>query len=214
MSSWLRLRGLGVVCGGAAGFRAAEPAAATCSGRRRDSWPRGARSRGPGRRAATGGLRSGRAARSRPARSRANRSSTSSRRRAARSIPARRRRASMDQRNETFVPHVLAITTGTVVDFPNSDRFYHNVFSLSKAGALRSRPLRGGTIQVGPVRSAGHRARVLRHSLAHERVHPGVQPPVLRDDRRRRPLPDRQRPAGHLQRRRVERGDGIGSQSR
>ena len=27
----------------------------------------------------------------------------------------------MDQRNETFVPHVLAITTGTIVDFPNSD---------------------------------------------------------------------------------------------
>jgi plastocyanin len=41
-------------------------------------------------------------------------------------------RATMDQRNETFVPHVLAITTGTVVDFPNSDRIYHNVFSLSK----------------------------------------------------------------------------------
>jgi plastocyanin len=41
-------------------------------------------------------------------------------------------RAVMDQRNETFVPHVLAVTAGTVVDFPNSDRIYHNVFSLSK----------------------------------------------------------------------------------
>src|SRR6266404_5397100 len=41
--------------------------------------------------------------------------------------------AVMDQRNETFVPHLLAITTGTTVDFPNSDKFYHNVFSLSKA---------------------------------------------------------------------------------
>jgi plastocyanin len=41
-------------------------------------------------------------------------------------------RAVMDQHNETFVPHVLAITTGTTVDFPNSDRVYHNVFSLSK----------------------------------------------------------------------------------
>jgi plastocyanin len=41
-------------------------------------------------------------------------------------------RAKMDQRNETFVPHVLAIMTGTTVDFPNSDAFYHNVFSLSK----------------------------------------------------------------------------------
>jgi plastocyanin len=42
-------------------------------------------------------------------------------------------RAVMDQRNETFVPHVLAVMTGTVVDFPNTDKTYHNVFSLSKA---------------------------------------------------------------------------------
>ena len=40
--------------------------------------------------------------------------------------------AILDQRNETFVPHVLAITTGTTVEFPNSDRIFHNVFSLSK----------------------------------------------------------------------------------
>jgi plastocyanin len=39
-------------------------------------------------------------------------------------------RATLDQRNETFVPHVLAITVGTTVDFPNSDNTYHNVFSL------------------------------------------------------------------------------------
>ena len=59
-------------------------------------------------------------------------------------------RAVMDQRNETFVPHVLAITTGTTVDFPNSDRIYHNVFSLSKItrfdlgryAAGHSRPVR------------------------------------------------------------------------
>jgi len=42
-------------------------------------------------------------------------------------------RAVMNQRNETFVPHLLAVTTGTIVDFPNGDPFYHNVFSLSKA---------------------------------------------------------------------------------
>jgi plastocyanin len=46
--------------------------------------------------------------------------------------PTETPRAVMDQRNETFVPHVLAIPTGTTVDFPNSDRIYHNVFSLSK----------------------------------------------------------------------------------
>jgi plastocyanin len=44
---------------------------------------------------------------------------------------APRTRERLDQRNETFVPHVLAIRTGTVVDFPNNDRIYHNVFSLS-----------------------------------------------------------------------------------
>jgi len=38
----------------------------------------------------------------------------------------------MSQTNETFVPHVLAIRVGTVVDFPNNDIIYHNVFSLSK----------------------------------------------------------------------------------
>jgi plastocyanin len=41
-------------------------------------------------------------------------------------------RATLDQKNEMFVPHLLAITVGTIVDFPNSDRTYHNVFSLSK----------------------------------------------------------------------------------
>ncbi len=41
--------------------------------------------------------------------------------------------ATMHQEHETFVPHVLAIRVGTVVDFPNDDQTYHNVFSLSKA---------------------------------------------------------------------------------
>ena len=41
-------------------------------------------------------------------------------------------RATLDQRNERFVPHVVAVTVGAVVDFPNNDRTYHNVFSLSK----------------------------------------------------------------------------------
>ena len=42
------------------------------------------------------------------------------------------RRARMDQRNETFLPHVLAVDAGASVDFPNNDSTYHNVFSLSK----------------------------------------------------------------------------------
>jgi len=42
-------------------------------------------------------------------------------------------RAVMDQRNETFLPRLLAVQTGTTVDFPNSDFTFHNVFSLSRA---------------------------------------------------------------------------------
>jgi plastocyanin len=40
-------------------------------------------------------------------------------------------RARLDQQHEQFVPHVLAITAGTTVDFPNNDLTFHNVFSLS-----------------------------------------------------------------------------------
>jgi plastocyanin len=41
-------------------------------------------------------------------------------------------RAVMDQRHQTFVPHVLAVTAGSSVHFTNSDDTYHNVFSFSK----------------------------------------------------------------------------------
>lgn len=37
--------------------------------------------------------------------------------------------AAMNQRNKTFVPHIIAIDVGTAVDFPNNDAIMHNVFS-------------------------------------------------------------------------------------
>src|SRR5580765_7167406 len=39
-------------------------------------------------------------------------------------------RVVLDQRNLMFSPHVLAVRVGTVVDFPNNDRVFHNVFSF------------------------------------------------------------------------------------
>jgi len=45
-------------------------------------------------------------------------------------------RVELHQQNETFVPHVLAITRGSTVDFPNDDPFFHNVFSLSSAASF------------------------------------------------------------------------------
>jgi plastocyanin len=41
----------------------------------------------------------------------------------------RAKHAEMVQKNKTFIPHVLAITVGTTVDFPNYDPIFHNAFS-------------------------------------------------------------------------------------
>ena len=107
-------------------------------------------------------------------------------------------RAVMDQRNETFVPHVLAITDRHDRRLPEQRSHLPQRVLAVEDQELRPRPLRGRPLEVHPLRSAGHRAGVLRHPLAHERVHPGLQPSVLRDDRRRGTLPDRRRAAGRL----------------
>jgi plastocyanin len=36
----------------------------------------------------------------------------------------------LQQKNKTFEPHLLVVTTGSTVDFPNRDPWFHNVFSL------------------------------------------------------------------------------------
>jgi plastocyanin len=44
--------------------------------------------------------------------------------------------AELRQEHETFIPHVLAVTKGSAVDFPNDDAIFHNVFSLSSAATF------------------------------------------------------------------------------
>ncbi len=39
----------------------------------------------------------------------------------------------VEQRDKQFAPHILAVPVGSTVAFPNFDRVFHNVFSLSKA---------------------------------------------------------------------------------
>ena len=69
------------------------------------------------------------------------------------------RRAELRQEHETFIPHTIAITRGSSVDFPNGDPFFHNVFSLSRAanfnlglyerGQTRAREFtKAGTVKV------------------------------------------------------------------
>ena len=43
---------------------------------------------------------------------------------------------SIRQTNEEFVPHVVAVTAGSTVEFPNDDLIFHNVFSLSRAATF------------------------------------------------------------------------------
>jgi plastocyanin len=62
--------------------------------------------------------------------------------------------ASIEQKNEQFVPHVVAITTGSSVDFPNADPFFHNVFSLS----------RGATFDLGRYAPGASRSHVFRRA--------------------------------------------------
>jgi plastocyanin len=52
----------------------------------------------------------------------------------ARPTPSAPMRASITQQDEEFVPHMVAVTAGSIVDFPNEDIVFHNVFSLSRAG--------------------------------------------------------------------------------
>lgn len=44
--------------------------------------------------------------------------------------PGKGKTYTMIQKNKKFTPHLLVIPTGSSVDFPNLDPFFHNVFSL------------------------------------------------------------------------------------
>ncbi len=57
--------------------------------------------------------------------------------------------AKMDQKNMTFIPHVLPVLAGTTVDFLNSDDVLHNVFTPDKC----AEKFNLGTWPKGEVRS-------------------------------------------------------------
>jgi plastocyanin len=44
--------------------------------------------------------------------------------------------ARIAQQGESFSPRVAAITRGSIVDFPNGDPYFHDVFSLSRAATF------------------------------------------------------------------------------
>src|SRR5476651_1465273 len=87
-------------------------------------------------------------------------------------------KAELHQEHETFLPHVIAITRGSTVDFPNDDPIFHNVFSLSSAATFDLRRYPRPEPQPD-VSEGGHRQGVLQHPLAHERDDPRDGQPVL-----------------------------------
>jgi plastocyanin len=54
----------------------------------------------------------------------------------ARTTPSRPTRVAIRQSDEEFLPHLVAVTSGSTVDFPNEDLIFHNVFSLSRASTF------------------------------------------------------------------------------
>ncbi len=49
-----------------------------------------------------------------------------------RPVPAAPGKATFQQKNKTFLPHVAAVPVGSTIVFPNDDAIFHNVFSLSQ----------------------------------------------------------------------------------
>jgi plastocyanin len=74
-------------------------------------------------------------------------------------VPPKQKNATVRQREKQFDPPLTIVVKGTTVDFPNEDKIFHNVFSVSrparfdlglyKSGSMKSVEMkRAGTIDV------------------------------------------------------------------
>jgi plastocyanin len=59
------------------------------------------------------------------------------------------------QKNLTFTPGVMVIVKGTTVEFPNDDKVFHNVFSVSKAARFDLGLYKSGTTKAVTFKQAG-----------------------------------------------------------
>src|ERR1041384_5839952 len=53
----------------------------------------------------------------------------------------------IEQRNQMFAPHLIAVPVGSTVAFPNFDSIYHNVFSLSQPQRFDLGMYKGGDMR-------------------------------------------------------------------
>ncbi len=92
------------------------------------------------------------------------------------------------QHNKTFEPHILVVRVGTVVQFPNRDPFFHNIFSLYDGKRFDLGIIRGGYHTIGSFRPTGCELPVLRYTCGNERVRLGGGIHRIRDFRSPGPL--------------------------
>lgn len=65
------------------------------------------------------------------------------------------KKARILQKNAEFIPHVLPVTPGTVVEFINADHFFHNVFSISPGATFNIGRRPTNTIVRETIRKSG-----------------------------------------------------------
>src|SRR4051812_14103644 len=61
----------------------------------------------------------------------------------------------MAQRGLAFEPRVMVVEKGTTVDFPNEDKVFHNVFSLSRGNQFDLQLYKAGTSKSVQLKRAG-----------------------------------------------------------
>ena len=64
-------------------------------------------------------------------------------------------RATIHQKNQTFRPDLVVVPKDSTVDFPNDDKIFHNVFSLSRAARFDLGLYKSGTTKSVQVRRPG-----------------------------------------------------------
>ena len=76
------------------------------------------------------------------------------------------------QKNKKFIPHVVAVTQGTQIEFPNQDLFFHSVFSIHQ----------GKTMDLGLYESgAAHKIRFNQAGVSYIfcKIHPEMSAVVV-----------------------------------
>ena len=94
--------------------------------------------------------------------------------------PAQPIRATITQKDKTFLPHMLAIPVGSIVDFPNLDPIFHNAFSSYNGQVFDIGLYPPGSTRSVQVHAPGRGAGVLQHSFFDERDDRGARHALVR----------------------------------